>query len=470
MLVPSFQFLGFSVIFALLVNVSQRRIWRDLLMLAANICFLASFSRSPVTFAPFAAFILGGYVLLEAVRLRPRGLFWPVILIALVAFFWLKRYSFIPSILLLKSPYVAIGVSYITFRILHLLIDTGQGLLKERLRFLDYLNYTLCFPCIVAGPIQMFPDYLEGRTGRPNLSAIGSGLERIIIGMFKVFVVSSALDALHSETIGALLHGDRTLVQVLGVVVIYPIYLYFNFSGYTDVVIGVGRLLGQGLPENFDRPFVAANFIEFWSRWHITLSTWLRTYVYSPFMMQGMRRFPAPAMGTVLSVAAFFLTFFLVGAWHGQTSEFLFFGVLQGGGVAANKLYQVMMTSALGRKGYRQLGDQWAYRAICRGATFTWFGFTLLWFWSTWSALGQYWAAAGPTTAIAALLVMWALATIVLEAFVRVGELLSWATGGEAFWSSPYVRSAQTAAMTFATVLVVYVLSAPPPAIVYKAF
>lgn len=470
MSVPSFQFLGFAVLFALIVNLSRHTLWRSLTMLAANLCFLLSFSHAPRALAPFALFIATSYLLLEVVRRKPKAMFWPAIILCLAAFFWLKKYAFVPTALFLRTPYVVVGISYITFRILHLIIDTAQGQIQRRIGLLDYLNYTLCFPCIVAGPIQMHPDYEAGHTGRPDVFAIGGALERIVIGMFKVFIISAALDALHTRATTYALAGEQPLVNAVAVVAGYAVYLYFNFSGYTDVVIGVGRLLGLKLPENFDRPFSSANFIEFWSRWHITLSTWLRTYVYTPFLMATMRRYPDPPMDTIFSVAAFFLTFFLVGAWHGQTAKFLFFGVLQGGGVAVNKLYQVLMAKALGRKPYRQLGAQPLYRALCRGLTFTWFAFTLLWFWSDWTTLGRLWAAIGPLDVLASLGLLWLGATLVLELLVRMSAATDQTPSLAAVRASPYARTVAVAAMVYVTVLAVYLLAAPAPSIVYKAF
>jgi D-alanyl-lipoteichoic acid acyltransferase DltB (MBOAT superfamily) len=173
-----------------------------------------------------------------------------------------------------------------------------------------------------------------------------------------------------------------TIFVGVTIVAIYPIYLYFNFSGYTDAAIGAARLFRIELPEHFDRPFTSENFINFWSRWHITLSAWLKAYVYIPLLIALMRRFESPRYEPYFGVFAFFVTFFLVGAWHGQTSKFLFFGVLQGAGVAVNKLYQIEMTTILGRRGYRLLCDNPLYRMLSRGLTFTWFAFRLLWFWS----------------------------------------------------------------------------------------
>jgi D-alanyl-lipoteichoic acid acyltransferase DltB (MBOAT superfamily) len=169
----------------------------------------------------------------------------------------------------------------------------------------------------------------------------------------------------------------------------YPLYLYFNFSGYTDIVIGVARFLRLTLPGNFDRPFSSTNFLDFWGRWHITLSYWLKTYVYSPLLKTLMQRFPNPRWAAYFGVFSYFVTFFLVGVWHGRTSVFMFFGLLQGFGVSGNKLYQILMTEWLGKKRYKQLCAGIMYRALSRGLTFTFFAFSLVWFWSNWRQMGQ---------------------------------------------------------------------------------
>jgi D-alanyl-lipoteichoic acid acyltransferase DltB (MBOAT superfamily) len=247
------------------------------------------------------------------------------------------------------------------------------------------------------------------------------------------------------------------------VIAIYPVYLYFNFSGYTDVMVGAAALTGLRLPENFDRPFSARNFIDFWSRWHITLSTWLRTYVYNPLMMSLMRRLPSPRLTSALTVLSFFVTFFLVGAWHGQTSEFLFFGVLQGGGVASNKLYQLTMTKRLGARRYRQLGENPVYAAVARGLTFTWFAFTLLWFWGTWRGIGRMAAELGAANLALAIVGIWVAATLALEALVRAGA----AANG---LRRPEPRAFLAGAMAYLLAVYTLMLNAGPPPIVYKAF
>jgi len=465
MTVPSFQFIAVALLVALLVNVSQDRRWRSGVMLVANLAFLASFARTPLALVPFAGFVAAGFLAQRWAQSRAganRVLLPALILATLAVFFWLKRYTFIPSGLFLPTAYVTVGLSYVFFRVLHLIIDAGQGALTERIGPVDYVNYTLNFTSLVAGPIQTFPDWREGHEGRPGLETVARAAERILTGSFKVIVVSALLDAMQIQMRGDLL-SDGGFLKGAAVIAVYPIYLFFNFSGYVDVVIGASALMGLRLPENFNRPFSAASFIEFWARWHITLSTWLRTYVYTPLMMTLMRRLPSPRAIPILTVLSFFVTFFLVGAWHGQTSEFLFFGVLQGGGVAMNKLYQLVMAGRLGAKGYRQLGEHPVYRAVSRGLTFTWFAFTLLWFWSDWKTLAHLAAILSWPGGVAALAFIWAVATVVLEVFIQAQRRLS-------PWYRPEVRALAAGAMIYLIVIYTMILSAPPPPVVYKAF
>jgi len=209
------------------------------------------------------------------------------------------------------------------------------------------LNYTLNFTTVLSGPIQTYQDFSKYQLApiplRLDPYDIGRAVERIVIGFFKVNVLSLALSLMQGQALEALQSAgslETRTVQGFLIIGLYPLYLYCNFSGYIDIVIGIARLLRIELPENFNRPFSADNFMNFWSRWHITLSEWLKTYVYNPLLIAGMRRFQSAAIAPFLGIFAIFVTFFLVGLWHGQTAEFLFFGVLQPGGVAGVMLYQ----------------------------------------------------------------------------------------------------------------------------------
>ena len=473
--VPSFQFLLLALVAAVLFHLSSSRAWRQAVLLVVNLGFFATFGANNIlAYLPFAGFLLLGYVSLHRMRNRYAG--WLVSAGILMAFFWLKKYSFIPAPLLIGFPYVSIGLSYVFFRVLHLAIDTQQESLPDRPGVLSYLNYTLNFTSLVSGPIQRYEGYRTIETSPEPIGPIslGRSAERIVVGFFKVFVLSAALSALQLqflEGINTDLSFPMRLVSGIAIVAIYPIYLYFNFSGYTDFVIGVARWFGLILPENFRRPFQSENFLGFWSCWHITLSTWLRTYVYQPLLQSLMVRFPERRYKSWLMVFAVSVTFFLIGAWHGQTGSFLFFGVLQELGTGLNKLYQVKMADLLGRKQYRALCANPLYRAGARGLTFTWFSFTLLWFWSDWQQLGQLHAMLGTGVALLGWVALFAIATVVLAAWVAVFNFalsITWA--GHQVLLSRYARTMWNTALITVVAGVILLLNSPAPPIVYKSF
>ena len=389
---------------------------------------------------------------------------------------WLKRYLFIPHAILITSPYVAIGLSYVFFRVLHLVIDGWEAAPAGVEGVASYVNYTLNFTSLVSGPIQRYEDYRDQEVAPMplDIAVVGGAIERIVIGFFKVYIVSSLLQNLQHAQLQAFSSAQETLSKTEHLALLiatYPVFLFFNFSGYTDFVIGCAKLFRLELPENFDRPFSSLNFIDFWSRWHITLSQWLKTYVYSTFLLSMMRRAPSSAAMPWLSVLAYFVTFFLVGAWHGQTLEFLFFGILQGGGVATNKLYQQVMVQRLGQDRYDALSENRLYQAVSRGVTFTWFAFTLIWFWSTWSQMGVAFGRAGLGVTSCAILGIAVAATIALS-------LLSFATqrleprerGIGAALRTRYARTAFATGLIVVILVANFVVSAPAPQLVYKAF
>jgi D-alanyl-lipoteichoic acid acyltransferase DltB (MBOAT superfamily) len=211
--------------------------------------------------------------------------------------------------------------------------------------------------------------------------------------------------------------------------------------------------------------------MNFWSRWHITLSEWLKTYVYNPLLIALMRRYSNPSIEPFLGVFAFFVTFFLVGVWHGQTSVFIFFGVLQGLGVSVTKLYQVLMAKWIGRKQYRALASDPLYNFFARGLTFTWFTFTLLWFWSNWAQLGALAQRMGAVAAVVTWAVILIVSSAVLEAWERLRAwILSFEWHSEPVLLSRYVRTVWDTALVVIALATVMLMNAPAPEIVYKTF
>jgi D-alanyl-lipoteichoic acid acyltransferase DltB (MBOAT superfamily) len=467
--VPSWQFLAFVLIGAAVFNARSAPWWRSAVWLVLNLAFVFSFAHAVLPLLPLAGFLALGYGCLAAAGSGRKWAAPASIVLVLAVFVWLKRYSFIPEALLLPAGAMTVGLSYIFFRVMHLVIDAGQEP-DRRVGVLRYLNFTLNFPAFVSGPIQRLEDYEANGSLTLGAADIGVAAWRMVLGAFKVLILSAALHAWQSDQIAALTPnlpaGQRALTGAF-IVVLYPLFLYANFSGYTDFVIGAARLFRLRLPENFDRPFGAGNFIEFWGRWHISLSQWLRSYVFNPLLMAWMRRYRSARSKQYPAVVAFFVTFFLVGAWHGQTSEFLFFGVLQGGGVAGNRLYQVAMTRRLTSAGYGRLCANPVYRAMARGLTFTWFAFTLLWFWATWADIGGLADKLGVFGCIAAAVGTVCAASIVLAIPDLLGPSGRWLGG---VMRSRYTRTAFASAMVLAIAIAGLVLNLSSPEIVYKQF
>lgn len=476
MTVPSFYFLAFALVCAVTFNLSSVRWWRQSVLLIANLYFLCSFAAYWQQLLPYAGFLVLGYV--GAVQ-RKAGRDWTVWFFpvaVLTVFLWLKRYTLFPQEMLLPQGYILVGLSYVFFRVMHVVIDGWETMPIGSAGIVSYVNYTLNFTSLVSGPIQRYDDYRRyelDESPRYEIK-VWSALERILVGFFKVYIVSTILNSIHGAAVESLfvpqLPFQRLLDGIL-IICVYPIYLYFNFSGYTDFVIGVARFFRIGLPENFDRPFSSKNFLTFWARWHITLSEWLKNYVYSPLLLGLFRRFPSRTVEPFLAVIAYFFTFFLVGFWHGQTSEFLFYGVLQGGGIASNKLYQVILIGTIGRPRYAVVAKNPVYGACARGFTFTWFAFTLLWFWSSWEQLHRLSDILRTRDCVIALLVVFLAATIVLELLDRLRSTVALLRiDGESILSSRYVRTVWCTAMILFITVATVIVRAPAPQIVYKTF
>ena len=477
MIVPSFEFLAFATAVALVLGISAKPLWRRSVLVAANLGFILTFTHDPLQLAPFAMLLVLGFAgvkLMEAYKRQPA---FAVLVVALLsAFCWLKNYSFVPHGLFLPFAYLTVGMSYVFFRVLHLVIDAYQESLPAPVGVFAYISYTLNFTSFLAGPIQFYKDYLRTESQQPAVldePSVGRALERIIVGFFKVAIVSPLLLLAHAACVAALstdaLFADRVLHAAL-VLAIFPFYLYANFSGYTDVVIGTARFLRLELPENFNHPFVSKSFIELWTRWHITLSLWLRTYVYSPLLLSLMRRFPSPRVEPWLGVLVYFITFFLIGVWHGQTAMFIALGLLLGLGVGANKIFQLSMTKALGRARYRSLCGNPVYSALSCGLTFAWLGFSLLWFWSTPGQLGGFARLLGPAEIALTFLLVVVLAAIVLTFGEKIRERLRVVAPLDSLRSPPYLRAAWCTTLAVIIVSVTVVLNAPAPHIVYRAF
>jgi alginate O-acetyltransferase complex protein AlgI len=474
----SFQFVLFGLTAAAVSNFSRSSVWRSIVLFVSSIIFLGVLAHSLTVFLPLAGFLLFGYgCLLLLERGWSRALPWILATVVFI-YVWLKKYTFLPESIFLHSFYLTLGLSYIFFRILHLLIETAGNREKQHIKAGAYLLYALNFTTFISGPIQRYEEFAGDQFAAEPIPlgscVAGLQLERIVRGFFKVNVLSMLFNTVRVDALAQMyqpLPASLKLYAAFRLSLIYPLFLYANFSGYIDIVIALARLMRVCLPENFDRPFSASSVIDFWNRWHITLSNWLKTYVFNPLLVALMRRISSVALQPFLAVFCFFVTFFLIGLWHGRTSEFIVFGVVTGGGMSINKLWQMGLARAMGRKGYRELANHPLYVAFGRGLNFIWFAFTLFWFWGDWKQINAIFSALRPAEWLGVWLAAWLAATAVLQLWESLrAALLSITASGGPVLVSRYARVVYTSVLGLTAFAITVLLNQPAPPIVYKAF
>ncbi|HSM70148.1 MAG TPA: MBOAT family O-acyltransferase [Anaerolineales bacterium] len=223
-----------------------------------------------------------------------------------------------------------LGFSYIAFRLIHVLRDKQTGRLPE-LTLPEFATYVVFFPTLSAGPIdraERFIKDLQKEFILKQAELLIAG-QRIAIGLFKKFVVADTLALI------ALNDALATQVQTTGWMWVhlyaYTFQIYFDFSGYTDIAIGIARLVGIKLPENFLSPYTKPNITQFWNNWHMTLTQWFRSYFFNPFnrWIRGYKFVPAWAMILIGQLS----TMLLIGLWHGITWNFILWGAWHGFGL-----------------------------------------------------------------------------------------------------------------------------------------
>jgi D-alanyl-lipoteichoic acid acyltransferase DltB (MBOAT superfamily) len=253
------------------------------------------------------------------------------------------------------------------FKFIHMLVDQWQGQLAPY-NLWQYLSYQLSFFTVTAGPIQRYNDfrkYWEEVDLTPSETRDSLLLWiRILSGMIKIGVLGALANSAFS---GALPRYEYGLTAFFTCLYAYPAYLYLNFSGYTDVMIGVAGLLGFRLPENFNKPFLARNVLDFWDRWHISLTHWIRDYVFMSSYKAAATHFPTAAR--YWSYILLFFALFVAGIWHGTTDGFVLFGILNGLGAAATRAYGDVLRATLGRSGLHAYMTNPLIRCVAVGVT-----------------------------------------------------------------------------------------------------
>ncbi len=231
------------------------------------------------------------------------------------------HFNYAPSVLNIILP---LGLSFHVFQSLSYIIEVYKGKYAPEKNYLRYALYVMFFPQLVAGPIERPAHLLPQLATTPttfNPVQARKGLERMLWGFFKKIVIADQLAQIINP-LYANLPTDSSLLIILAVMFTYQ--LYCDFSGYSDIAIGSAMLLGYDLTENFNRPFAARTFADFWRRWHISLSNWLRDYLYYPLALGWGR------VSRIKLYASLIVTFTLIGLWHGANWTFVVFGAMHG--------------------------------------------------------------------------------------------------------------------------------------------
>lgn len=214
-----------------------------------------------------------------------------------------------------KNIVMPIGISFFTFRIIVYDIDIYYQRIKLQKNYLNLLLYIIMYPQLIAGPIVRYIDVEEQITCRTcNVDGTYRGLKRFVSGLGKKVLLADVLGACVEQIFA---HETGTIATWIAMI-FYSLQIYFDFSGYSDMAIGLGKMLGFNFLENFDNPYKSKSIKEFWRRWHISLSSWFRDYVYIP--LGGSRK------GVLKTYRNLMIVFALTGLWHGASWNFLIWG------------------------------------------------------------------------------------------------------------------------------------------------
>jgi alginate O-acetyltransferase complex protein AlgI len=270
-----------------------------------------------------------------------------------------------------RALLTGLGFSYLALRIVEYLRAGAEGK-TQGADVIDLIRYLLPFHMLAAGPIQSWEEFRKQAVVPASLRAqeVLAALERIVHGLFKKFVLARAIEI-------ALLTGFRGPWQhQLLEVQFYYLWIYLDFSAYSDIAVGAGRLLGVATPENFANPLGARNIIAFWERWHISLSSFIRRNVFLPIQLNLMRTTDGAHALRAASLGLF-VAFLLCGIWHGISPLFLLWGLLHALAVILCNAYRHLLSARLGRKGVKQYLEQPLFRILSTALTFEFVAFSL---------------------------------------------------------------------------------------------
>ena len=275
-------------------------------------------------------------------------------------------------------PALLLGISYMAFRLSHLAMEVRTAVVP-RPALAQYLGYAFFVPTLAVGPINPYSRHISNPAGTPIEP--GRALLRLLVGFTKYIFLANLVNQLSYA--GLLFDGHpHAPLDLLVAMFASYLYLYLNFSGYCDMAIGAAGLLGFPVMENFDNPFAARNVREFWNRWHITLSLFMRDMVFTPLSKKLVALFGVRHANHAVAVAIV-VVFVLIGLWHGLAWNFLLFGVLHAAAVVVNHYYTVALKRRLGAAGFARYNRNQAVRALAIAATFTYVAFTVMFFFNS---------------------------------------------------------------------------------------
>ena len=331
-----FLLLFVVLLIGFVVNFFEKR--KDYYILALSLLFAgAIYGKSRAMIVYLLAFIVYQYFLVFlAQRIEAKWLK-PLVFLSILPLVINKVFA-LTSLHLLAF----IGISYMSFKTIQIMLEISDGLIKEKISVKDYLQFLLFFPTVSAGPIDRSRRFLkeinEVMPRKEYLELAGDGVYRIVLGLLYKIVLSTYVYQMLLD-----LNNTGTVVYSIKYMYLYTLYLFFDFAGYSLMAVGSSNILGIQTPMNFNKPFLSVDIKDFWTRWHITLSTWLRDFVFSRVLMQVIRKkwFKNRLHNATY---AYMVNMLVMGFWHGLSVSYIVYGFYHGVLMAGFEVYQKKST------------------------------------------------------------------------------------------------------------------------------
>ena len=327
-----FLLLFVVLLIGFVVNFFEKR--KDYYILVLSLLFAgAIYGKSRAMIVYLLAFVIYQYFLvflaqrIEVKRLKP------LIFLSILPLVINKVFA-LTSLHLLAF----IGISYMSFKTIQIMLEISDGLIKEKISVKDYLQFLLFFPTVSAGPIDRSRRFLKEINDvmprKEYLELAGDGVYRIVLGLLYKVVLSTYVYQMLLA-----LNNTGTVVYSIKYMYLYTLYLFFDFAGYSLMAVGSSNILGIQTPMNFNKPFLSVDIKDFWTRWHITLSTWLRDFVFSRVLMQVIRKkwFKNRLHNATY---AYMVNMLVMGFWHGLSVSYIVYGFYHGVLMAGFEVYQ----------------------------------------------------------------------------------------------------------------------------------